>query len=73
MTTPAAFRFPTNAEGHFDEVRAHRMSSYLARHLSWQYQREIARPVGNLDGLNSHWIHMPFRWADSDEWVATPA
>lgn len=63
------FRLPIDNKGRFDEERAYRMSCYLARHLSWQYGRKVARPAGNLDGLNSHWIHMPFEWADTGEYI----
>jgi len=51
----------------FDEEAALRKARYLARFLTWRLGRQVARPYGNPDRLNPHWIHEPLRWADNGE------
>ena len=55
----------------FDERKERRMARYRARVLSWRLNRKVAPPMGNIDGINPHWIHEPFRWADNGQPVTT--
>ena len=49
------------------------MARYRARHLSWKLGRKVREPAGNVDGINSGWVHQPLRWEDNDEPVTTKA